>query len=137
MKISTRILVSLICFLVILGGSIITIAYSNTQTNTRMFIDEYERNAYGFYENELKTIVDTMRQIAQTIYQEQKALGTSDEEIQKAILTKFDALRFFNDKSGYVFVYKYDGTAVLFPTNKAQEGKNFLDLKDSNGVLLI
>lgn len=50
-----------------------------------MFIDEYERNAYGFYENELKTIVDTMRQIAQTIYQEQKALGTSDEEIQKAI----------------------------------------------------
>ncbi len=137
MKISTRILVSLICFLVILGGSIITIAYSNTQTNTRMFIDEYERNAYGFYENELKNIVDTMRQIAQTIYQEQKALGTSDEEIQKAILTKFDALRFFNDKSGYVFVYKYDGTAVLFPTNKAQEGKNFLDLKDSNGVLLI
>ena len=125
MKISTRILISLILSLLILGGCIITLAYNNTKSNAEMFISEYEKSAYGFYENELKTIVDTMKQIAQTIYKQQKAEGVPDELIQKAILEKFDSLRFFDDKSGYVFVYKYDGTAVLFPTNKAQEGKIF------------
>ena len=78
-----------------------------------------------------------MQQNANTIYKAEKAKGTSDDEIKKAILEKYDALHFFNDKSGYIFVYTYDGVNVLNPNNKAIEGKNFLELKDSNGVFLI
>lgn len=58
MKISTRILISLVISLLILGGAIIGVSYSNTKTNTAMFLDEHKKSAYAFYENELKTIMD-------------------------------------------------------------------------------
>ncbi|WNY97722.1 Methyl-accepting chemotaxis protein McpP [Sulfurospirillum sp. 'SP'] len=112
-------------------------AYSNTKNNAHMFIEEYEKSAYAFHENELKNIMDIMKQTAESIYKTQKAKGISDEKIQEAILDKFNDLRFFNDKSGYIFVYAYDGTNVLMPTNKALQGQNFMGLKDSNGVFLI
>eukprot|EP00825_Cyclidium_porcatum_P011642 TRINITY_DN15996_c0_g1_i1.p1 TRINITY_DN15996_c0_g1~~TRINITY_DN15996_c0_g1_i1.p1 ORF type:complete len:233 (+),score=21.97 TRINITY_DN15996_c0_g1_i1:321-1019(+) len=102
-----------------------------------MFIQEYEKSAYSFYENELKTIMEMMQQTANVIYKIEKAKGTSDEEIKKAILEKFDALRLFDDKSGYIFVYAYNGDNVLMPTNKALQGQNFMALKDVNGVFLI
>ena len=137
MKISTRILISLILSLIVLGACIIGVAYSNTKNNARMFIEEYEKSAYAFHENELKNIMDIMKQTAESIYKTQKAKGVSDEKIQEAILDKFNDLRFFNDKSGYIFVYAYDGTNVLMPTNKALQGQNFMGLKDSNGVFLI
>ena len=137
MKISTRILISLILSLIVLGACIIGVAYSNTKNNARMFIEEYEKSAYAFHENELKTIMDIMKQTAESIYKTQKAKGVSDEKIQEAILDKFNDLRFFDDKEGYIFVYKYDGTSVLFPTNKTQEGKNLITVKDSNGIFLI
>ena len=137
MKISTRILISLILSLLVLGASIIGVAYSNTKNNAQMFIEEYEKSAYAFHENELKNIMDIMKQTAESIYKAQHAKGVSDEKIQEAILEKFNDLRFFNDKSGYIFVYKYDGTNVLMPTNKALQGQNLIGLKDSNGVLLI
>ncbi len=82
-------------------------------------------------------VMDIMKQTAESIYKTQKAKGVSDEKIQEAILDKFNDLRFFNDKSGYIFVYAYDGTNVLMPTNKALQGQNFMGLKDSNGVFLI
>lgn len=137
MKISTRILISLIVSLLVLGMCIIGVAYSNTKENASMFTHEYEKSAYRFYENELKTIMEMMHQNATTLYKAEKAKGTPDEQIQKAILEQFNALHFFNDKSGYIFVYTYDGVNILTPTNKAQEGKNLFDLKDSNGVFLI
>ncbi len=137
MKISTRIPISLILSLIVLGACIIGVAYSNTKNNAHMFIEEYEKSAYAFHENELKNIMDIMKQTAESIYKTQKAKGISDEKIQEAILDKFNDLRFFNDKSGYIFVYAYDGTNVLMPTNKALQGQNFMGLKDSNGVFLI
>ncbi|MEZ7934880.1 MAG: methyl-accepting chemotaxis protein, partial [Sulfurospirillum sp.] len=95
MKISTRILISLILSLIVLGACIIGVAYSNTKNNARMFIEEYEKSAYAFHENELKNIMDIMKQTAESIYKTQKAKGISDEKIQEAILDKFNDLRFF------------------------------------------
>ena len=137
MKISTRILISLIFSLVVLSGCIIGISYINTQKNTETFIAQYEKSAYSFYENELKTIMEITHDTANSIYKAQKAKGVSDEKIKEAILEKFEELRFFNDKSGYIFIYEFNGDVVLIPTNKALTGKNLMDLKDSNGVFFI
>ncbi len=137
MKISTRILISLILSLILLGACIIGIAYNNTQSNAKMFIKEYEKSAFSFHENELKTLMDVVQQTASGIYRDQKAKGSSDEQIKKAILAKFDTMRFFDDKSGYIFVYTHEGTNILTPTNRALQGQNLIGLKDSNGVLLI
>lgn len=137
MKISTRILISLIFSLVVLSGCIIGISYINTQKNTETFIAQYEKSAYSFYENELKTIMEITQETANSIYKAQKAKGVPDEKIKEAILEKFEELRFFNDKSGYIFIYEFNGDVVLIPTNKALTGKNLMDLKDSNGVFFI
>ena len=134
MKISTRILISLILSLSFLGGSIIAMTYFDTQKNARFFLEHYQKSAYAFHENELKTIMDLMRQTAMSIYNSQKAKGISDEKIKEAILEKLNDPRFFNDKSGYFFVYQQDGTNVLLPTNKTLEGKNLIGLKDSKGI---
>jgi methyl-accepting chemotaxis protein len=137
MKISTRILISLVLSLLILGSCLIGISYSNTKSNAETFVSDYEKSAYGFYENELKTIMEMMQQTANTIYKAEKAKGSSDETIKEAILAQLDALRFFNDKSGYIFIYTADGTNVLLPTNKSLQGKNLIDLKDSNGIFFV
>lgn len=137
MKISTRILISLILSLILLGVCIIGIAYNNTQNNAKMFIKEYEKSAFSFHENELKTLMDVVQQTASGIYRDQKAKGSSDDEIKKAILSKLDVLRFFNDKSGYIFVYESNGINVLLPTNKSLQGKDLSGLKDSNGVFYV
>jgi len=137
MKISTRILISLILSLLLLGGCLIGISYSNTKSNAETFVSDYEKSAYNFYENELKTIMEIMQQNAATIYKAEKAKGSSDETIKEAIMAQLDELRFFNDKSGYIFIYENDGTNVLLPTNKSLQGKSLIGLKDSNGVFFV
>ena len=134
MKISTRILISLILSLLILGGCLMGISYTNTKSNAGMFVNDYEKSAYTFYENELKTIMELMQQTANAIYKDQKAKGTPDDKIKEAIVAQLDGLRFFDDKSGYIFIYEPDGTNVMLPTNKSLQGKNLSHLKDSNGV---
>ena len=68
MKISTRILISLVVSLVILGSSLIGISYYNTQHNAKKFVKEYETNAFSFHENELKNIMEMMQHIAMSVY---------------------------------------------------------------------
>jgi len=137
MKISTRILVSLILSLLILGGCLIGISSTNTKHNAEIFISDYEKSAYSFYENELKTIMEIMQQTASAIYKAEKAKGTPDEKIKEMIVSQLDGLRFFDDKSGYLFIYEADGTNVMLPTNKSLQGKNLSHLKDSNGVFFV
>ena len=64
-----------------------------------MFLDEYQKSAYAFYENELKTIMDITLQTSMAIYKTEKAKGTPDDKIKEAIIDKFDELRFFNDNN--------------------------------------
>ncbi|WP_041955949.1 methyl-accepting chemotaxis protein [Sulfurospirillum arsenophilum] len=137
MKISTRILISLILSLLVLGACLIGISYTNTKSNAGMFVSDYEKSAYSFYENELKTIMEMMQQSAQAIYKAEKAKGTPDEKIKEAIVSQLDGLRFFDDKSGYLFIYESDGTNVMLPTNKSLQGKNLSTLKDANGVFFV
>ncbi len=137
MKISTRILISLILSLIVLGGSIIAISKNNAQNNTQMFITEYREDAYKGHEEQLAEMMDVIKQAMLEIYKEQKAKGESDEKIKEALLSKLNPIRFLADKSGYFFVYQYDGVNVLMPANKSLEGKNLIDLKDTNGVFII
>ena len=137
MKISTRILISLTLSLLILGACLMGISYTNTKSNAETFVHDYEKSAYTFYENELKTIMEIMQQSAAAIYKAEKEKGSSDDKIKEAILAQLDGLRFFDDKSGYLFIYESDGTNVMLPTNKSLQGKNLGTLKDSNGVLFV
>jgi methyl-accepting chemotaxis protein len=137
MKISTTILTALTFALIMLGACLIGLSYVGTQKNTEIFLQEYGKSAYAFHEDELHNIMNIMQQTAHAIYKAEKAKGTAEDKIKEAILGKFDTLRFFGDKSGYIFVYQTDGVNILMPTNKSLEGQNLIGLKDSNGVLMI
>ncbi|MBE0496302.1 MAG: methyl-accepting chemotaxis protein [Campylobacterales bacterium] len=137
MKISSRILIALTFSLVVLGGAIVAIAYVETKNNIQAFAAEYKKSAYQFHEEELENLVDIAKQLAMSIYNTQKARGVEDADIKKAILDRLGDPIFFKDKSGYFFVYETDGTNILMPVNKALEGKNLIDLKDRNGVMVI
>lgn len=137
MKISTRILISLVLSLLILGACLILISYSNTKSNSEVFVKDYEKSAYDFYGNELKTLMTMIQQNTNALYKAEKDKGSSDEKIKEVILAHFDELRFFEDKSGYLFIYNNDGTNVMLPTNKSLQGKNLSSLKDSNGVYFV
>ena len=137
MKISTRILVLFSIFLVLLSSAIIVLAYVKTKKSSEEFIEKYEEEAYKGREGELREILDITHQTITSIYKAQVAKGTSEKEIKTAILEKLNEPRFLKDKSGYFFVYEYDGTNLLTPTNKSLEGQNLMHLKDINGVMLI
>lgn len=53
-------------------------------------------------------------------------------EAAKAVIR---AMKFSDD--GYMFVYDLDGVNIVHGSNQALEGRNLIDLKDPNGVLLI
>ena len=53
-------------------------------------------------------------------------------EAAKAVIR---AMKFSDD--GYMFVYDLDGVNIVHGSNQALEGRNLIDFKDPNGVLLI
>jgi methyl-accepting chemotaxis protein len=72
--------------------------------------------------------------IIQGAYNSLKKEGKSDKEIKQTIKDTIRNVRFFDDNSGYVFIYNYEGTNVLHPLKPQLEGKNLIGLKDSNGL---
>ena len=86
---------------------------------------------------ELKNEMRIVQGVVKAQYNPLKKAGESDENIRKALKELIRNVRFFEDNSGYIFVYEYDGTNVLFPLKPQLEGKNLNHLKDKNGVYLI
>jgi len=69
--------------------------------------------------------------IAQNIYEQNKT-SRKTKEIQQMILDAIRPIR-FNNKKGYFFILKTDGTAILFADKPWLEGSNMLDVRDTNG----
>ncbi|WP_448211388.1 methyl-accepting chemotaxis protein [Colwellia sp. MEBiC06753] len=82
----------------------------------------------------LKNYVDiALSSIEQTINDQSIPIA----ERQRLAADKLRSIVFEQSKDGYIFVYKYDGTNIVTRTNTSLEGKNLIDLKDPNGVLVI
>jgi len=137
MKISTRIILSLVVSLAIIGGALISLAYTSLHKVEGSILLKLEKAAYDSRKKELKNEMRIVQGIVKSQYETLKKAGESDENIKKALKELIRNVRFFEDNSGYIFVYKYDGTNVLFPMKPQLEGKNLNHLKDKNGVYLI
>lgn len=81
------------------------------------------------YRNELKNLVDAM---APTLAA--AAAGVDDEQqVHRNFSGLIKNARFFDDKSGYYFIYKTGGTVFVLPTLPDLEGKNIIGKKDQKG----
>ena len=63
-------------------------------------------------------------------------LKTRDAKIE-ATIKKTDPIRFFDDNSGYFFVYDMKGVRVNVPINKSLNGKDCSGLADQNGIKFV
>lgn len=65
-------------------------------------------------------------------------LGTGDyqynieEELQEKAIEKIKTVKY--DEHGYIFVNKFDGTAIIIKSDKYKEGDNIIGVTDSDGV---
>ncbi len=137
MKISKRILVSLTVSLVVVGTALIALAYNSMKKESAVFLSHFEANTYNARKEELKNEIKIIYDIIEGIYNRKTQTGASKEEIINAIKAVLRDIRFFDDKSGYIFVFEYDATTVLHPLKPELEGKSLQNMKDKNGVYVI
>ncbi|MCC6231037.1 MAG: cache domain-containing protein, partial [Verrucomicrobiales bacterium] len=121
---------------VFLGGLVAVLAVSawlDRQVREGVFFPRIEREIIEAQQSTLKTLVDLE---AQELGAAIQGLGTEAEKL--AVIDKdTDPLRFFADRSGYFFTYRFDGVCINSPVNRARNGKNALDATDPNGVRYI
>lgn len=84
---------------------------------------------------EIKNIVHFAYNSISDIYKENPKL--SREAILEKIKTRLRDMRFFEDLSGYYFVYDLNGTNVMHGANRSLEGKNLINLQDAHGKYTI
>ncbi len=53
------------------------------------------------------------------------------------IRTYIDSIRFYEDKSGYFYVYNYECYNIAHATQKDLQGKNLYDYQDSKGLYVV
>ncbi len=137
MKVSTRIMLLVVTSVLVIGVGIgVTSVYYQNKSNA-YFLETYETAAYEARMEELKNEVTVVIGGMKAIYEEGTAAGIGDEQIRTRIKETFRDIRLFEDRSGYIFIYDYAGNTVLYPIKPEAEGSNKIDVKDSNGKLLI
>lgn len=137
MKISTRIIIALVLSLFIIGGVLIGMAYRSMHQEEAFIMQKFEEAVYDARKNELKSETRIVHDILMAKYGVLKEAGETDENIKIALKELIRDVRFFDDNSGYIFIYTHDGTNVILPVNPGMEGKNFNHLQDANGVHMV
>jgi len=132
MKISRKITLSTVISLSVLGIIITWLNYNSTVDLKKEFLREYKIAVNYEIEDKLRTITQIAVEIADSTYNNQMKQGATDEYMRGVLRKRFQELKFFDDKSGYVFVYEMDGTVFSMP-NTELTGKNLIHMKDSSG----
>ncbi|MBE0492308.1 MAG: EAL domain-containing protein [Sulfurospirillum sp.] len=84
---------------------------------------------------EVKNITNLALNIITQVHQDN--IDLPREIVLAKIKERLRGIRFFENFSGYFFVYDFDGTNVLLPTQVAFEGANMLHIKDSQGAFIV
>ena len=77
---------------------------------------------------EVKNIVDIGYEIIENIYEENQ--DKSKEEILKLITQKLRSLKFFNNLSGYYFIFDTRAMTIMAPHRRDLEGQNFYKINN-------
>ncbi|HHS88917.1 MAG TPA: histidine kinase, partial [Rhodobacteraceae bacterium] len=94
----------------------------------------------AFLENELisakKAELKNYLSLARTAFINIYGRALPDDEQAKLEVTRILAAMVYG-RDGYFFVYDYDGTNLVSPRRTELIGKNQMDLKDSNGEMVV
>lgn len=137
MNLSTRIIIMITGSLIILAALLGFATKHFMEDNVDFFAKVYHENMIDVRKEELKSEMQIVHTIVKTIYEDQKSLGQSDEQIIETIKKKLINVRFFNDNSGYIFIYDSEGNCILLPTNTSLHGTNMIKVEDSDGKFFL
>ena len=132
-SITTRIAILPVLFLI---SMIVIGLYNYFSTNALMegqVYPEVEGEIIHGHEETLETAVT----VAEEVLKKRLAGVTDEEEIINIIVEETDVMIFFENRTGYFFTYKMDGTRINNPLNKSKNGQNELNLVDPNGLHFI
>ncbi|ADG94079.1 methyl-accepting chemotaxis sensory transducer [Arcobacter nitrofigilis DSM 7299] len=135
MSIKSKLLL-IIIFTIVVVASIIAIKsiYSLNEI-THENIARYKKNAYKQQEETLKSFVEIAKKILEHYYARIASENKNEDEMKAEALKEISELRY--GKSGYFFVYDYQGTVLALGVKPSLVGKNLINLKSKNGVYQI
>jgi methyl-accepting chemotaxis protein len=93
----------------------------------RIMIDDRTR--------EIEHITETGRSLLTAAYDKVQTGEWTEAEAKEKAFAEIEKMRF--DKKNYLFVYGFDGEAIVSPGHRERLGKNFYDLKASDGTPFI
>ena len=137
MKISIKAVSLSVVLLLVISSLLIWLAYDGMQKEADLFLAKAKQSAYKARKVELKNEMRIIKAFVKSVYEAELKAGKTKEEIKESIKQKLLNVTFFDDNSGYIFIYEPDGVNVLQPRNRSFEGKNLYNLKDANGVYMI
>lgn len=137
MKISIKAVSLSVVLLLVISSLLIWLAYDGMQKEADLFLAKAKQSAYKARKVELKNEMKIIKAFVKSVYEAELKAGKTKEEIKESIKQKLLNVTFFDDNSGYIFIYEPDGVNVLQPRNRSFEGKNLYNLKDANGVYMI
>ena len=137
MKISTKIILTFVFSVLLVSCLLIFLNSKFSSDLTQFFTHKSYDELVNARKENLKDDVETINQMMREIYNGGKEKGLSDDEIKKEIFRVVSKLRFFSDKTGYIFIYDYDGVVLMHPEKPSLVGKNLIGLKDPKGLFLI
>jgi methyl-accepting chemotaxis protein len=120
-------------FMIVLMSTGVFNLYFNNKIMENVVYPNFEEQMMLGHKTSLKALVDAE---AATLAEKVKNLNTREEKM-KAVISETDPVKFFDDGSGYFFTYDMSGVRINVPINKAQNGQNLIDLKDSKGYLFV
>ncbi len=125
---------AIVIFIAIIYG--IFSAYETKKLSNNGLL-KYEQAMESGYKTEIKSQVQAAISMAEGYYQQYKdGVFATEEEAQNAAKEAVRAMRYRDDKSGYIWIDATDCTLVMHPVLTEQEGTNRKDLKDQNGVMI-
>ncbi len=135
MKIKWKII--LLPAIAVLGTAVMMacVLYINFFVENSVVIPQFQTEIIGAEKARLKAVVQGGVSAIEDVISQ----TTDKDEIIKLIIDHTDHVSFFDDKSGYFFVYDTQGNRINVPgvAGDAKTSGNFLKLKDSNGYELI
>ena len=133
MSFKKKMLVFPILMLAIMISMAVLNEFMNQRTLTKIVYPKVGESVLKGSQDTLKTATD----IESTLIGE-AIKGVSDKQEQVAIITSMtDSVRFFDDNSGYFFVFEMDGTNVNHPANKSVVGTDMSENQDKKGNYFI
>ena len=113
-------------------SAVLVVTQVQYQSLSKQTVEEYRRSVINHRKEELRNYVNIAEGATEHIYQNKNLNAQEAQALVKQVLS---TMRF--GKDGYFFAYDYDGTALAVPGQEWRVGKNWIDLKDTNGTKLI